>query len=453
MSTTYLPFHLIVSITLLVLSCGITIQDINDLKEELREEFDAYTDETSYGYTFRSLLASTVRLTFHDCSGPGKNGIPLAQCNGCVDFQNPDHAGLVQFAVEPLQQIYHEGKWNEIMSRADFWAAAGTIAIEYAQELANDEDELRDIPFYFGRRDCGDNYGDADDTKSFVSPIGGWQDTYQWFRDNLGWTAPQIVAIMGAHTLGSTHASGSGFDTFPWTLIPDTLDNQFYIDLADAIEYNQIGKYINGWQQAKAEVNGLYEWKNMKNQARPYIMLNSDMSMWYDLDNYWINKTIGKVDEEALNHASPVRNITLEYIKNNQKWLDDFADIWEIMIQTGYNKGELEAIYARDDGEATTTQGPTASTIMTGEPTTEPTMEPTVEGDIGTPTMEPTLMIETTFGMDIDGSDYDIFSSMGGIFSSTVDVTDTTPSPTEEEYSNFLSRWYHEIKDWIKSYL
>ena len=40
------------------------------------------------------------------------------------------------------------------------------------------------------------------DTKSFVDAKGGWIETKAWFVDNLGWTEQQIIAIMGAHTLG-----------------------------------------------------------------------------------------------------------------------------------------------------------------------------------------------------------------------------------------------------------
>ena len=117
----------IISLTLslfFVLSSGVTVDDINQLRIELRDEFDANVDSTPNGVQFRSLLATTVRLSFHDCSGPGEAGsTEIAQCNGCVDFQNDDHAGL-QGAVEQLNDIWLSG-WNSAMSRADFFAAAG----------------------------------------------------------------------------------------------------------------------------------------------------------------------------------------------------------------------------------------------------------------------------------------------------------------------------------------
>ena len=124
---------IIYGITLLVLSKGVTVDDINQLRIELRDEFDQHMQSTPWGTQYRSLLATTVRLVFHDCSGPGEAGsTEVAQCNGCIDFQNDDHAGLQQGAVEPLQDIYLSG-WNQAMSRADFWSAAGIIIIIHTQ--------------------------------------------------------------------------------------------------------------------------------------------------------------------------------------------------------------------------------------------------------------------------------------------------------------------------------
>ena len=94
---------------------SIDIDDIDDLRIELRDEFDS-------SGKYLPLLSATVRLIFHDCSGPGEdNKHTIAQCNGCIDFQNSDHAGLEDRAVRPLQQIY-ESSWKNKMSRADFWA-------------------------------------------------------------------------------------------------------------------------------------------------------------------------------------------------------------------------------------------------------------------------------------------------------------------------------------------
>ena len=164
---------------------------------------------------------------------------------------------------------------------------------------------------------------------------------------------------MGAHTLGVAHSSASGFDDLPWVGDPGILDNQFYIDLADtdAQQYNKIGSYTNGWEP-KPAANGQNVWLNLQNTRHPYLMFNSDMCLWYDIDGNMVNKENGQTNQAAVNGASPVRYLTREYIQDNQKWLDDFADIWEIMVQTGYTG--LSAVNAgngRDVGGSTSNTG------------------------------------------------------------------------------------------------
>ena len=114
----FYPLLLLLSITTRLNQSQITEEELDDLRTELREEFDA-------SGRFRDLLASTVRLIFHDCSGPPESGDAVSICNGCIDFSNEDHAGLVAQAVNPLEDIYNKSGWSDQMSRADFWATAG----------------------------------------------------------------------------------------------------------------------------------------------------------------------------------------------------------------------------------------------------------------------------------------------------------------------------------------
>ena len=128
-------FHLI-AFSLFVLSNGVTVDDINQLRTELRALFDSDIQVIN-GISYRATLASVVRLVFHDCSGPGAAGNPTSQCNGCIDFENEDHAGLVERAIDPLDGVYTGSTtdWETIIpSRADFWAAAGIIN-KYNQHL------------------------------------------------------------------------------------------------------------------------------------------------------------------------------------------------------------------------------------------------------------------------------------------------------------------------------
>ena len=64
---------------------------------------------------------------FHDCVGG---------CNGCINFNNADNAGL-QSVVATLTSTYNTNKYSSICSLADFFALAATVSISNAVQLAN----------------------------------------------------------------------------------------------------------------------------------------------------------------------------------------------------------------------------------------------------------------------------------------------------------------------------
>ena len=231
--------------------------DVIQLKKDIRSLFD---DE--YG---RALLGGAVRLVFNDCSGPkiinGTVNNQLSICDGCIDDKNPTNAGLHQSVIQKLEQVFIDNAYDKIMSRADFWIAAGTIALQNAAELkfegeiqilkdfanqidieeaanggkfdasgfdpngnehqsANarmlleqklelvdeERDQLPPLKLMFGRIDCISSpfAKILDDThrKEAPSPNKGWKYNYQWFNKNFGFDINETVAIMGAHTLG-----------------------------------------------------------------------------------------------------------------------------------------------------------------------------------------------------------------------------------------------------------
>ena len=65
-------------------------------------------------------------LAFHSCVGG---------CNGCINLNQSANAGLAE-ALEPLEDKYLKlGLEEQGISRADFWAFAGMIAIEKGASL------------------------------------------------------------------------------------------------------------------------------------------------------------------------------------------------------------------------------------------------------------------------------------------------------------------------------
>ena len=211
----------------------VTYCDLNNtLRAQLKEKFDAFE-------TFHDLIGKLARLIFHDCFGPKEfdPSVP-AICDGCIDFDNPKHAGLPH-EVEKIDRIYEaeyvEGvrdgeNWFKRMSRADFWAACATIAIQEASFQKNTSwrmlpvsesvDILPYIPFYIGREDCSGSpdiditfyddtkWIDIDGTdteivaKSFGEATGGFDDNFALFEEGFGLNEREYVALLGVHTLG-----------------------------------------------------------------------------------------------------------------------------------------------------------------------------------------------------------------------------------------------------------
>lgn len=101
-----------------------------------------------------------------------------------------------------------------------------TIALEVA--AANqytisswDESEwypapLEDIPFYFGRKDCASS-PNAIEHLTVPPATTGWNATLLWFDEFFDFDEEDVVAIMGAHTLGRATQSASGY-TGQWTV-------------------------------------------------------------------------------------------------------------------------------------------------------------------------------------------------------------------------------------------
>ncbi len=112
------------------------------------------------------------------------------------------NAGLdiMRNMLQPVKNSHPE------LSTADLWIAAGSWAVELTGGPQ--------IPLSFGRTDAADG--------SSCPPNGRLPDASQGAEHlravfhRMGFNDQEIVALSGAHTLGSCHTTRSGFDG-PWT--------------------------------------------------------------------------------------------------------------------------------------------------------------------------------------------------------------------------------------------
>ena len=103
----YILLFLISSI-ISITNAALTAEDIDQLRVEVLNLIDTFgnsDDDASQ----KPLIGSILRLVFHDCAGPYNPGIDVSTldntirlCDGCIDLENADHAGLQELAKNQL---------------------------------------------------------------------------------------------------------------------------------------------------------------------------------------------------------------------------------------------------------------------------------------------------------------------------------------------------------------
>jgi len=192
-------------------------------------------DDGSYGPVLVRLAWHAAGTYDKNSQNGGSNGATMRFAPESSDGAN---AGLdiARMLIEPVKTKFPNASY------ADLWTLAGAVAVEEMGGPA--------IPWRPGRSD----YVDA----SKVPPNGRLPDATQG-KDHIrqvfyrmGFNDQEIVALLGAHTLGRCHLTRSGFDG-PWTRAPTTFSNEFFRVLKEeqwSIQPNKLGK-LQFWNASK----------------------------------------------------------------------------------------------------------------------------------------------------------------------------------------------------------
>lgn len=166
-----------------------------------------------------------VRLAWHasgtfdkDDASPNQGGSNGATMRFEPEITDGANAGLalMQDILKPVAKKFPD------LSVADLWTLAGAQAISLTGGPT--------VPFRLGRSD--------DPNNATCPPNGRLPDATQGaqhLRDvfyRMGFGDKEIVALSGAHTLGSCHRLRSGFDG-PWTHNPLKFDNEYFKNLLE----------------------------------------------------------------------------------------------------------------------------------------------------------------------------------------------------------------------------
>jgi len=256
-------------------------------------------------------FGGVVRLPFHD-AGTYTAATGTYPPQGCVNLDDPANGGLAQI-IQMIEPTYQ--KWRDVLTRADFWVLVGVTAIQDAGGPM--------IPYSWGRTDCNGDY----------PPLGllpdaekNWTEVYNVFVARMGLTVQDIVALIGAHTLGRAEIQNSGYE-FYWVATANRFTVQFYRDL------------LAGWQRVTVPQSGAHQWDTAPppSQGDPFMMLNTDMSLVYE--NVAVGSDTTGCTSTASGNCTP-NSVTIDMVKmyaNNQtRWFQDFTLGWNKMTSLGY---------------------------------------------------------------------------------------------------------------------
>jgi len=229
-------------------------------------------------------MGALVRLVFHDSAGGGGS-------NGCIDFNEPDNAGLIPI-VQALDTIYQANNYATVISNADFWVLAANTAIQVASTPSSSSGNnlaslstnlgMQTMPFRYGRVDATS----CNDVGDLPSSSWAWANIYSYFNTNYGMNAAQTVAIMGAHTLGRAQYQYAGVQG-GWTTYQSSFSNLYYQSMTSIKWTNSNSSFI--W----ADTFGLNTTTGV-NTGPQLIMMKSDVELLYQTSSNYTSSLTGK---------------------------------------------------------------------------------------------------------------------------------------------------------------
>jgi hypothetical protein len=165
----------------------------------------------------------TIRLAWHASGTYSKDDeIPGGSDGATMRFEpeisDGANAGLdmMMMILKPVKLKYPN------LSYADLWTLAGVQAINLMGGP--------DVPFKFGRSDEDGGATCPMHGRLPDAALGAEHLREVFYR--MGLDDQDIVALSGAHTVGSCHENRSGFDG-PWTSRPTKFDNEYFVNLVN----------------------------------------------------------------------------------------------------------------------------------------------------------------------------------------------------------------------------
>ncbi|CAF4010227.1 unnamed protein product, partial [Rotaria magnacalcarata] len=256
--------------------------DYNEVRKSIAALLDDNNfDDGSYGPLFVRLGWHASGTYSHIDSTGGSNG-------GCMRFQPESDWGAnkgLHLARQRLESVYHK---HPGLTYADLYTLAAAVAIE---EMAGPKIKWRP-----GRSDHPDGKKSPPDGRLPDAAQGAQHIRDIFYR--MGFNDQEIVALVGAHSLGRCHTDRSGFEG-PWTFAPTTFSNEYFRLLLE-----------EKWQ--------IRRWKGPKQyedvKTKTLMMLPADMALIEDPE---------------------FRKYVVQYAKDGDTFAKDFAAAFEKLLELG----------------------------------------------------------------------------------------------------------------------
>lgn len=271
---------------------------------------------------------------------------------GCVDFFNPDNAGL-SFPIDALAPVVSKFE-PQGLSRTDVWMLAALVANEHAAEGA-----FQFPAVWMGRKTCEqlNNNNCGNNHLGFATTCGakrgpdrhlchgdaGTSTVLNFFQNEFGFNGQQISAIMGAHTIGSMRRVNLGFEgSNGWDLTNDKLDNGYFIEL---VGRGQAIRSAPDWRVEVVNNNDVQgvparsQWfinDSTQGETKKLVMLNSDVCLVRQLED--LKSGTPSCEFQNCQDVPQTLPHMIRYAADRNLFFRDYRDVTNLLVEHGYRR-------------------------------------------------------------------------------------------------------------------
>ena len=178
----------------------------------------------------------------------------------------------------------------------------------------------------------------------------GTTSILEFFENEFDFTAQQVTAIMGAHSVGQMARENVGFMGL-WDLTTSTLDGGYWLELVG----NPPDYFVETVDNSDlSNIPDRHQWRGIikEMEARTVVMLNVDVALVRNVEDMDAQGNVGCAGPGVLLKDCPADTPFLpfatQYNADSRKFLMDFRDVLNILIDHGNKKPNPKTVCPED---------------------------------------------------------------------------------------------------------